>query len=125
MINHTISLDIAGYAPQHSAGSAAVVHYDFQHRLGRAAKVIGLVWLVAIPIMCIPFLLILTLPAAIALTVFFAWERLTALDHAQRCEGKCPDCGALQTFDLPEKFELPLHVECSGCCRELTLTDLR
>jgi len=123
MLDRSMNLDVVGWGDAQGAAKALVHHYDFRHRLGRALKAVALVWLVAIPLMFVPWLVILALPAAVALSVFFFAVRIQAPEVARTCEGTCPDCGQVQTFDVPVRFELPLAVECAHCSRELTLKE--
>ncbi len=123
MLAHPVDLDVTGYGVRHSSAQASVVHYNFMPRLLRGLERAVLVWVVAIPLMFIPFLAILVLPAAIGLSVYLIYSRMHAPDVARACKGTCPDCGFEQAFDLPLKFELPLDVECARCNRELRLEE--
>ena len=123
--SHSVDLDVVGWGAQQGSARAEVVHYDFLHRLGRALTAVALVWLVAIPAMFIPWIALLVFPFAVALSAFLFMVRLRAPDVARVCLGTCPDCGSAQTFDMPVRFELPLHIECANCSRELTLEEHR
>ena len=102
---------------------ADVVHYDLWHRLGRALEAVALVWLVAIPLMFVPWFVLLVFPMALALSAFLFIVRVGAPEVATVCRGTCPDCGHVQKFDVPVRFELPLSIECGHCSRELTLAE--
>ena len=117
----SIDLDVVGWGTGHGSANAEVLHYGLWRRLARALTAVGLVWLVAIPAMFIPWIALLVFPSAIGLSVFLFMVRMRAPDVARVCHGTCPDCGCVQTFDLPVRFELPLHIECANCSRELTL----
>ena len=121
MLTHSIDLDVVGWGRAHGSATAEVAHYDFPRRLRRALAVAGLVWLVAIPIMLVPWFVITVLIYAIPLSVILFVIRMRAPDVATVCRGTCPDCGYVQTFDVPVRFELPLEVECAKCSRGLTL----
>ena len=123
MLLHPIDLDVVGWTAEHGSAKAEVAHYGFWRRLGRALTAVGLVWLVAIPAMFIPWIALLVFPAAVGLSVFFFMIRIRAPDVATICRGTCPDCGQAQTFDVPVRFELPLHIECAKCSRELVLEE--
>ena len=96
MYVHTIDLDVVGWGAGRGSARAKVAHFDLAHRLLRALS-------------------------AVALSVFFFVVRMRAPDVAKECRGTCPDCGHVQSFDVPVRFELPLAVECANCSRELTL----
>ncbi len=119
---HSVKIDIVGWGKDHGAGTAEVLHYDFWHRLGRAVIAVAIVWAIAIPLMAVPWLVILTLPAALVLSVFLFVIRMRAPEVFAVCQGTCPDCGQSQAFDLPGRYELPIKAECAKCNRELTLT---
>ena len=121
MYVHTIDLDVVGWGAGRGSARAEVAHFDLAHRLLRALSTVALVWVVAIPLMFIPWFVLLTLPIAVALSVFFFVVRMRAPDVAKECRGTCPDCGHVQSFDVPVRFELPLAIECANCSRELTL----
>jgi hypothetical protein len=118
---HTIDLDVVGWGAGRESARAEVAHFGLAHRLLRALSAVALVWVVAIPLMFIPWFVFTTLPIALALSVFFFVVRIRAPEVAQECRGTCPDCGHVQSFDVPVRFELPLAIECAHCSRELTL----
>jgi hypothetical protein len=121
MTSRPVDLEVVGWGPKHGEAHADVAHYDFWHRFGHAMEAVALVWLVAIPLMFVPWLVILVFPMAIALSVYLAAVRLRAPHVARRCQGVCPDCGYSGLLDMPLRFQLPLAIECPKCSRELTL----
>ena len=121
MLVHPMELEVVGWGAAHAAARADVVHYGFLQRLERAVGAVALVWIVAFPFLFVPWLFILVIPSAIALSVFFFVVRMRATDVARVCQGTCPDCGTIQSFDVPVRFKLPVAVECVRCSRELTL----
>jgi len=121
MLSHPVDVEVVGWGRAHGSAHAEVVHYDLKHRIGRALEAVALVWLVAVPLMFIPWAFVVVLPSAIGLSVFVAAVRLRAPDVARSCSGTCPDCGYAGRFDLPMHFELPLAFGCPQCGRELTL----
>lgn len=123
MTAHSINLDVVGWGAKQGSAKAEVVHYDFMHRLGRALESVALVWLVAIPLMFVPWFVLIVFPMALALSAFLFIVRVGAPEVATVCQGTCPDCGHVQKFDLPVRFELPLSIECGHCSRELTLDE--
>lgn len=120
-----MDLDVVGWVDRHTGAYAEVAHHGFWGRLGRAAGAAALVWAAAIPLMFVPFLVILALPTAIVLSAYLFIVRMRAPDVARLVEGTCPDCGHLQHFDVPPRFQLPLEIECQRCSRELWLTEHR
>ena len=82
---------------------------------------VALIWLVAIPLLFVPWLFVLILPTAAVSSVYFFAVRMRAPDVARTCSGTCPDCGYEGRFDLPMHFELPLEIGCPQCNRELVL----
>lgn len=123
MTTHGVDLEVVGWGPDHGEAKAEVAHYNFWPRLLHALEAVALVWLVAIPLMFVPWLVILILPLAIGLSVYLAAIRLRAPEVASECRGTCPDCGYSGALDLPMRFELPLAIECPKCSRELTLEE--
>lgn len=121
MLSHPIDLDVVGWGHDHGSAHAEVAHYDLWHRFGRAIEAVALVWLVAVPLLFIPWAFVLILPTAVGLSVYFFAVRVRAPDVARTCSGTCPDCGYAGKFDLPMHFELPLAIGCPQCGRELTL----
>ncbi|MDH5644303.1 MAG: hypothetical protein OEY63_08890 [Gemmatimonadota bacterium] len=120
---HPVEIDVTGWGVKHAHAHAEVAHYGAWARFGRAMEAVVIVWAVAIPFMFVPWLVILAVPAALALSIFLFAERIRAPEVARVCEGVCPDCGAVQKFDLPLRFTLPLAVECHNCNRELTFKE--
>ncbi len=123
MLVRSVDLDVVGYDVTHEHAEAEVVHYDFWHRLGRALKAVALVWLAAAPLMLVPWFVFTVVLYALGLSIFFFVVRMRAPEVARVCRGTCPDCGYVQTFDVPIRFELPLEIECAQCSRGLTLEE--
>lgn len=123
MTAQSINLDVVGWTDTHGFARAEVVHYGLARRLLRALKGVALVWMVAVPLMFIPWLVVLAFPTAVVLSAYVALQHLRAPNVARLCKGTCPDCGHVQVFDVPERFELPLEIECSKCSRELWLEE--
>lgn len=124
MFAHAVDMEVVGWGRAHGSAHAEVVHYHFVQRLVRALRAVAVVWLVAVPLMFVPWLFILVIPSAIGLSAFLFLMRVRAPEVALSCIGTCPDCGQTQRFEMPMRFELPLHIECSVCNRELTLEDM-
>ena len=118
-----MDLEVVGWVDRHTEAHAEVAHHGFWGRLRRALGAAALVWVVAIPLMFVPYLIILALPGAIAFSLYVFTVRMRAPDVAELVEGTCPDCGYRQRFDVPVRFELPLEIECQKCSRELWLTE--
>ena len=76
-----------------------------------------------VPSMFIPWFVLIVVPNAVLLSVLLFVVRVRAPEVARECHGTCPDCGQAQSFDVPERFELPFDVECANCRRELTLEE--
>lgn len=118
-----MDLEVVGWVDRHTGAHAVVAHLSFWGRFGRASAAAALVWMAAIPLMFVPFLVILVLPTAIALSAYLFAVRMRAPDVAKLVEGTCPDCGHRQRFDVPEQFAPPVEIECQKCSRELWLTE--
>jgi hypothetical protein len=121
MVSHPVDLDVVGWGRDHGVAHVDVEHYDTWHRLGRAIKAVALVWLVAVPLLFIPWVFVLVIPGAVGLSVYFFAQHIQSPDVARTCSGTCPDCSYVGQFDVPLHFELPLAIGCPQCSRELTL----
>lgn len=121
MTTRSIELEVVGWGPTHSFCTADVVHYNPGGRLVRSLRALALIWIVAIPLMLVPYAVVIVLPAAMALSVYFCVQHMRAENVATSCTGTCPDCGIQQRFDLPERFRLPMEIQCGVCHRELWL----
>ena len=125
MTAHSVSFDVIGWGPQPGFGTAEVVHFGFGRRLARSLGTLALVWVIAVPLLFIPYAIVVVLPAALALSVYFVAQHMQAPNVATTCSGTCPDCGRSQQFDIPERFELPIEIQCANCHRELWLRSHR
>lgn len=121
MVARSVDFDVVGWGPRHGLGNAEVVHYGFGQRVARSMKSLVLTWAVAIPLMFIPYAVVVVMPSAILLSLFFVVQHMRAPEVATVCSGTCPDCGRQQRFDVPEQFHLPLEIQCGNCHRELWL----
>ena len=120
---HAINFEVFGWGSRRGFGTAEVVHYSLGWRFARSLKALALIWAIAIPLMFIPYAMVVVFPAAFGLSLFFVVQHMRAPDVTTTCSGTCPDCEHTQQFDPPERFELPLEIQCGNCHRELWLRE--
>jgi hypothetical protein len=112
---------VKGFGAPPSSATIDVAVLSGADRLKRAGSIAGIsivVALIAIPIPLVHFVLV---PSALIGGLALAGTRLSQDEIFRKAEGRCPFCGAEQTFPVMGRFRLPKEAHCVKCGRELSL----
>lgn len=116
-----LELPLKGFGAPATRARVELVELSKTERLRRAGLIFLwclLVALVAIPIPLVHFVLV---PGALLLGIGLAVRRLGQAEIFREVQGRCPFCGAEQSFSVMGRFRLPKTLHCSSCRRELVL----
>jgi hypothetical protein len=117
----TIELPLKGFGagPTPATIETAVLSPAERFKRSGAALLAGIaVALIAIPIPIVHFVLV---PGGLTLGLIFALVRLRQAEVFRSVRGRCPFCGAEQSFTVMGRFQLPKTVFCANCHRKLEL----
>jgi hypothetical protein len=114
-------LVITGY---HGAPTGAILivdSFDAGQRLRRAAKGLAGFWGAMAVSVFIPIAHFVLVPALFGIGAWQFVRRLRQQRQVRGAHGACPDCGAVQDFELSAGPRFPQGVQCGHCHRGLTL----
>lgn len=117
-----ITVRVTGYAPE---PATAIVRLDPLvpgRRIGRAVASFGIFFALALVSVFIPVAHFLLVPGFLIAAFASLVVKLGVTTLVLGAHGACPDCGALQDFDLSGAWRLPQDIACRHCQRRLTLT---
>ena len=118
-----LELRLKGFGAPATRARVELAELSRTERLRRAGMIFLwflLVALVAIPIPLVHFVLV---PGALLLGIVLAVRRLGQGEIFREVQGRCPFCGAEQSFQVMGRFRLPKTLHCSSCGRELVLEE--
>lgn len=91
-------------------------------RMGRAARILGICWALAVAAVFLPVLHFLLVPGLLLAGPVLAGLGLRHGRRLVRVDGVCPRCGVRQSFEPGGAVRPRRTIDCSGCRTELTLT---
>jgi chromate transport protein ChrA len=117
----TLELSLKGFGAPPTAATVVLVVLTPAERLKRAAALFAVFLVVALVAIPIPIIHLFLVPGALLLGVMLSARRLGQAQVFRRVEGRCPFCGAQQTFSIMGPFKLPRQVHCGHCQRALVI----
>lgn len=116
-----VPVQVKGYGAPPSAAVVDIAVLSGADRLKRAGMIFGISLAVALIALPIPLVHLVLVPGALVAGFVLAGNRLSQSEIFRRAVGKCPFCGAEQTFPIMGRFRLPKSAHCNKCGRELSL----
>jgi hypothetical protein len=116
-----LDLPLKGFGAPATRARVKLAVLSKADRLRRAGIIFGwflIAALIAVPIPLVHFVLV---PGALLLGIGLAAGRLRQGEIFRQVEGRCPFCGAEQSFTVMGRFRLPKTLHCATCRRELVL----
>lgn len=105
-----------------TAAEALVRRYDRRRRVGRALRILGACWGLAVVAVFLPVLHLVLVPALALGGVILALQRWNQPAAVIGARGTCPACDSAQEFRLhPAPLGEPLAHRCESCGRALSL----
>ena len=117
-------LTITGFSAEQGTGRAVFETVETKERVRRAALGLGMAWGIALLGFFIPLAHFFIVPIGLVAGVVIAFRHLRHSTVMTECEGKCPDCGEKQSFELPWGITFPASARCASCSRSLTLKNI-
>ena len=114
-------LVVTGYHGPPTPAILLVVTFDPGQRMRRAVKGLAGSWGAMVVSVFIPIAHFLLVPSFFGIGVWQFFRRLRQHQQVRGAHGTCPDCGAVQDFELSAGPRFPQSVQCRHCHRGLTL----
>jgi hypothetical protein len=112
-VSETRELSGTVYGKEPFVVRAELETFDPAQRRMRALKLAGPLLLVSLLILPVPGVH-LSIPVLLVLAAVLGWRRLRQTERLVGLEGRCCADGP-NTYEIPDRFELPLTLRCPKC----------
>jgi hypothetical protein len=114
--------ELWGFASTPGTAELRVALFDRAGRWRRAIKGLAAWWGMAVVGLFVPVAHFFLVPGFLLAGLIVFWRRRSMAEVIVAGQGRCPDCGADQTLDLPSRWAPDLALDCRECHRRLRLT---